>query len=125
MLNEQFALLLDERRRYVFEVDRLQGFIYVQLARFAAVIDAVPIEHAVSGVAILLDLDQQITCANCMKPPCRQKHGVAGFDAASMNAVCHCSPIKRMLEFLSREPCAQPDKELGIRSRGGDIPKFC
>ena len=50
----------------------------MQLAWFAScLIDAVPIEHAIRGVAVLLDFDQQISRAHGMEPASRQKHCIA------------------------------------------------
>src|SRR5207237_9809665 len=76
--NQQLASRLDQFRRDIVEVDSFECLIDMQLARFTScLIDAVPIEHAISGVAVLLDLDQQISRAYSVEPSSRQKHCIA------------------------------------------------
>ena len=58
MADQQFAVRLDQLRLHVFEIDALDGFRNVQLSLFSGCrIGAVPIEHTVGGIAILLDFD--------------------------------------------------------------------
>src|ERR1017187_2609487 len=110
IFGQQLASRLNKIRRGVVEVDGLQGFIDMQLARLSGIVGAVPIKHAMSGVTVLLDLDQQIAGANRMKSSGWQKHRVAGFDANLMNVVGDCSSSERVLEFLARHRLAQSNE---------------
>src|SRR4029077_4647683 len=67
VLNQELALPLSQLWRDVVEVDGLERLIEMKLTRLAALINAIPIEHAVGGVAVLLDLDENIAAANSVK----------------------------------------------------------
>lgn len=67
MADEQFAFWFDQFGFNVVEVDALQRLLDVELARLAFVINTVPIEHAIRGVAVLLDLDEKIAFSNRMQ----------------------------------------------------------
>ena len=76
----------------------------LQLPRLAPIIDPVPIKHAVGGVAVLLNLNEKIACANGMKSTGRQKHCVAWF---------HFDPV----DVVGGRAGVAGD---GLRSRAGD-----
>ena len=57
MPDKQFAIWLDQFWPHVIEVDALRRLFNMQPPWIAFVIYAVPVEHAISRVAILLDLD--------------------------------------------------------------------
>ena len=67
VLNQELALRLSQLWRDVVEVDAFERLIEMKLTRLAALINAIPIEHAVGGVAVLLDLDENIAAANSVK----------------------------------------------------------
>ena len=124
VLNEKFALRLDQLRFDIIKVDALQRLIDMQLSRFAFVIDAVPIEHAISRVAILLDFDEEIAGADCVKASSRKKHSIAGFDSNGMNvrgdgAIANC-----FFESSARQLVPQSGKYFGVRIRSGDVPEL-
>src|SRR5882757_10429175 len=76
--DQQFTLRLDQLRPHVFEIYGLNRLRNVQIPlRAACRIGPVPIEHPVSGVAILLDFDQQIACAYCVNTAGREENGIA------------------------------------------------
>ena len=78
MADQQFAFRLDRLRLHVFEIDALNRLFNVQIPlRAGCRIGAVPIEHPVSGVAILLDFDQQIAGAYRMNTAGREENGIA------------------------------------------------
>src|SRR5882757_211605 len=59
LADQQFAFRLDQLRLHVFKVDTLNRLLNVQIPLLAGCwIGPVPIEHSVSGVAILLDFYQ-------------------------------------------------------------------
>jgi hypothetical protein len=55
--NQHVAFGPEQFRLNIVEIDGLQRLLDMQLSRLAFVIDAVPIKHAVRGVAVLLNLD--------------------------------------------------------------------
>lgn len=75
----------------IVEIDALQRLIDMQLPRLAFVVEAVPIEHPIRGVAVLLDLHQKVTCADRMKTSGGKKHRVAWFHRNGVNQFRNCS----------------------------------
>jgi hypothetical protein len=67
MPDHYVALGFDESRSNIVEIDALQGLCNMERSRLACVIDAAPIENTIRGVAVLLDLNQDITGANGVK----------------------------------------------------------
>ena len=60
----------------------------MQLSRLASrLVDAVPIEYAIGGVTVLLDLDQHIAGADAVETSSGQKNGVAGLDRNCVNKI--------------------------------------
>ena len=57
MPEEQFAFWLDQLGSNIIKVDAGQSLIEMQLPGFAVLVQALPIEHAIGGVAVLLDLN--------------------------------------------------------------------
>src|SRR6266480_4018516 len=90
--DQQFTLRLDQLRPHVFEVDALNRLLNVQIPlRAGCRIGPVPIEHSVSGVAILLDFYQQIACPYCVNTAGREENGIACFNGNFMNVIDHGS----------------------------------
>jgi hypothetical protein len=78
LADQQFAFRLDQLRLHVFEIDALNRLLNVQFPLHAGCrIGPAPIEHSVSGVAILLDFDQQIAGAYCVNTAGREENGIA------------------------------------------------
>ena len=96
----------------------------MQLSRLAFVIEAVPIKHAVRGVAVLLNLDQKIARADCVDASSGKKHRIAGLHANFLNAVFDCSLIQSTLELRSCYRFAQTKKEFCPRISSGHVPEF-
>ena len=95
------------------------------MARPALVVDAIPIEDAICGVAVLLNLDEQIAAADGVKTSRREEHGVAGFDANRVNTVCDSPLFDRVSELFPRQGGTQAEVKFRIGIRGRDIPEFC
>ena len=78
-----------QRRLEVVEVNAGQGLRDVQFARFAVQADAVPVEHAVGRVRVLLDFKDDQPRAERVNPSAGQEHGVARPHAHAMKALGH------------------------------------
>jgi hypothetical protein len=92
MAEQQFAFRMDQLRLHVFEIDALNSLLNVQIPLHAGRrIGAVPIGRAVSGIAILLDFDQQIACAYRMHTAGGEKNGIACLNGNSMDVIDHGS----------------------------------
>src|SRR5881392_3672055 len=90
--NQHFAFRMDQLRLHVFEIDALNRLLNVQIPlRAGCRIGPVPIEHSVSGVAILLDFYQQIAGAYCVNTASREEHGIACPNGNFMNVIDHGS----------------------------------
>ena len=111
-------------RDYIFEIDALQGLFNMQRPRLTGVIDAIPIEKAISGVAVLLHLNQNIACANGVKSAGGQEHCVASLHRDSMDTFGNCSGMERALELLPRYALTQTDVDFRARLRCGHVPEF-
>src|SRR4029077_12452577 len=78
MADQQFAFRLDQLRLHVFEIDALNRLLNVQIPLLTGRrVCAVPIEHSVSGVAILLDFYQQSAGAYRVNTAGREENGIA------------------------------------------------
>ena len=88
MTQEKFAFGRPQSRLNVIEIDALYRLLDLQLPRGASGwIDAIPVEYAVSRVAILLDFDQQIACAYRMKTAGWQENSIARLNGNPMNVI--------------------------------------
>src|ERR1700730_4552559 len=96
----------------------------MQLPRLTVVIDAVPIINTIRGVTVLLDLDQNIAGADCMKSAGRQKNGIAGLDRNSVNEIGHRPCAHSLLEFIAADSVAKSDMKSRAANGRGDIPKL-
>src|SRR5205085_2466362 len=84
----------------------------------------VPIEHAIGGVAILLNLDQHVAGADPMKSSCRQKHRVASVRANHLDMIGSGSAAQGFLKLLPSDPLFESDKKFSAGCGGRDIPTF-
>jgi hypothetical protein len=117
--DEQFAFRLNQLRLNVFEVDALERLLDVQLPLRAFVIYTIPIEYAISRVAVLLDFDQQIACTYRVKSSSRQKCGVTRSDRNFVNVISRCSFAQRLFESIARTAFTKPVCSAPIG--GGDV----
>src|SRR5262249_22065325 len=96
----------------------------MQLPRFALIIHAVPIEHTIGSVAVLLDFDQQISGAYSVKASRRKENGVARFDADFVNVIgCRSAP-ECDFELISRDRLTKSKHKLGAWIGRCDVPEF-
>src|SRR5262245_17776025 len=94
----------------------------MQLARFSVQTDPVPVEHAIRGVRVLLNLEQHEAGANRMKTSARQKHRVSLLHSNTMHAVSNRAVPDAALEFFSRNIPAEADKQFSMSCGIGDVP---
>src|ERR1051325_5870728 len=96
----------------------------MELTRFAFVIDAVPIEHAVCRVAVLLYLDQDIAAADSVKPSRRQKHCIALSHANAVKMIGGGAGAERFLKLIARCRSFEADRNFPVRFGPRDVPTF-
>src|SRR5262245_36533768 len=88
MADQQFAFRFDQLRLHICEIDTLNGLLNVQIPLPAGSwIGSVPIERPVSGIAILLNFDQEIPRAHGMNTAGWEESGITCLDADSMNMI--------------------------------------
>src|SRR4029077_18518415 len=109
---------------HVIEIDALQRLIHMKLSSLTLIIDSVPIENAISGVAVLLDLDQDVSAADGVKSPGRQENGVPVLRPDRVNTIGDSSRMKGVLELIARHRFSEANENFGIRFRRKNIPKF-
>jgi hypothetical protein len=125
MAYQQFAFRTDQLRLHVFEIDALNRLLNVQIPlRAGCRIGSVPIERPVSRVAILLDFDQQTACAYRMHTAGWEKNSIACLNGNSVNVIDHGALAKSLLKALSRDRLTKSKEKLGVRMRGGHVPKL-
>src|SRR6266576_2347799 len=124
MPDHYVAFGFDESRSNIVEIDALQGLCNMERSRLACVIDAVPIENTIRGVAVLLDLNQDITGAYGVKSARGKKHGVTSLHRDRVHAFCNCPGTQRLFELLARHGPAQTDVDLGATLRCHHVPKL-
>src|SRR5260370_21983610 len=95
----------------------------MELSRLAFVIASVPIEHAIGGVTVLLDLDQHIAGANGMETSSWQKNGVAGLDRNCVDEIGDSAAAHSLLKLISRDSLAKSSQQLGPCDLAGNLPK--
>src|SRR5207237_568103 len=79
----------------------------MKFSRLTLLVDSVPIENAISGVAILLDLDQEVSGANGVKPSGRHKDREAIDPRADLHARYFGPPVDRRSPTIHRFVCSQ------------------
>ena|SRR5438552_894947 len=124
MAHQQFTCRCNWFRRHVVEIDALQCLIDMQLSRFTVVIHSVPIENAISRVAILLDLDQEVSGTDGVKASRGKKHSSTAFHPDRLNTISYGSRIKDVLELIARHRFPETHENFGIRFRRYNVPKF-
>src|SRR5947207_3886138 len=96
----------------------------MHLSGSAAFFHAVPIVNAISRVAVLLYLDDEIASADCMQPSARKKDCVARFDKDSMSLAIRLSLFQGFDESAARGAFFQSGKNFGLGCGVGDIPEL-
>lgn len=66
-----------QRRLEIIEIDALERFFDVKLARFAGRIDSIPIEHTISCVGVLLDFENNQSFSQRVDAAAREKKRIA------------------------------------------------
>ena len=69
----------------VFKINAAQRFLDVEMPWFAISREPIPIEDAIGGVAVLLDLDNEITGSNRVQPAAWERQRVARPNRDAMN----------------------------------------
>src|SRR5204863_914776 len=97
----------------------------MQLSRLASrLVDAVPIEYAIGGVTVLLDLDQHIAGADGVETSSGEKNGLAGLDRNCVNKIGDSAVADSLLKLIARDSQAKSGQKFGPGDREGNVPKF-
>jgi hypothetical protein len=123
-INDRFTFRVLEGGLEILEVDGLQRLVDVKLARFSIEADAVPIEDAVGGVAILLNLDDDISSADCVDAAAGDEDAIPGAYLDSMNGLLHGADRESLLESVPRDTGAQAGEDVAIAVTIEDVPHF-
>ena len=94
----------------------------MQFARFAVQAEAVPIEHPIGRVGVLLDFKDDQARAERVNPAAGQEHGVARPHAHAMKTLGHGASLDLLLELGAGDAAFQADIKLRARRGLGDIP---
>ena len=125
MPHKQLAPWLEHRWSHIIKIDALQCLHYMQLSRLASCgIHAVPIEHAIGGVAILLDFNEHVAGPHGVKTASWKEHGVARFNGNLVNVIRPCSGAQRLFEPIACYGFAESQKKLCIRIGSGHVPEL-
>src|SRR5436309_15139644 len=96
----------------------------MKLSRLPGIVLSVPIKHAISRIAVLLDLDQHISAPNSMKTSRRQKHRVARLNFETVDKVRHFSRSHRLRELTPGDSFPKADVQFCARNGRDYVPKF-
>jgi hypothetical protein len=123
-INQRFALGLAECRFKVVKIDTSQGLFDVELSRLAVQTEPVPIEDAVSGIAVLLDLKEDVAGANCVKAPARNKNISVRSSRNPMQKLQNLTAREGRFEIDFAHPILETDVDPSAFIRGDKIPEL-
>ena len=107
----------------IVEVDRGERFFDVQVAGPAIEADAVPVEDAVGGIGVLLDLDDHVSAADSVDAPARDEDGIPFFHRHLEDLLGHAPLPQRFLEgFARRRPCPESGVQIAVEQGIHHIP---
>lgn len=109
----------------VVEVDALERFADVKLARFSVEAEAVPIEDAVGGVGVLLDFVDEESGADGVESAGGDEDGVAVVRSDGVDVIGDGAVGDGGFELVAGGAVFEADVELGAGSGIGDEPHFC
>lgn len=108
----------------VLEVNRKHRFRNVQGARFAIQACAVPVEDTVSRIAILLDLDDDVSASDGVDSAAWNENAIPGASGQAVEQVGHRAVGQGALKIRATGPGSKPGKDVGVRGGRGDKPHF-
>ncbi len=83
---------------------------------------AVPIEDAVGGVAILLDLDDHIALTDGVEPSAGDEDAVTAFDWDDVESLFDVALTKQLFELLPSNTTLEAGVDVCARLRVGEVP---
>ncbi len=102
-------------RLKVIKINARQRLRDVQVARLAIETNAVPVEHAICRVRVLLDLKNHQAIANGVDATTRQKHRVAGAHRNAMKTIGHATVGNFLLKLRARYATLETDIQTRVR----------
>ncbi|MPN49436.1 hypothetical protein SDC9_197057 [bioreactor metagenome] len=114
----------DARRCPVHEVDRLDSLLDMKLARHAVGVDPPPVADPVSGVAVLLDFEDQVAAADRVQRAGGDEIGVSRQRRIDLKQVLDIRRIQHAHQLLAGCPALEPGENLRAFAGGDDVPHF-
>ena len=108
----------------IAEVDGGEGLCDVEFAGFAVEAGAVPIEDAVGGVRVLLDLVDEESCADGVEAAGGDEDGFAGFGSDGVHCVGDGTVGDGFFEVGAGDAIFEADVEFGTGVAVCDVPHF-
>src|SRR4029453_5063382 len=96
----------------------------MQDAQLPLVIGPRPIENAIRGVTIFLDLDDDVAATDRVQAPARNKEAVAAFDRQPRHQFGHAAIVDRLLELPGLHARPQSGENLRAGVSDGEIPEL-
>jgi hypothetical protein len=118
------AFLLNLPRLAIGEIDTLERLLDVQWPLAPALVGVVPVVYPISGVAILLDFDNQAAAADGVETAARDEKGIACFYRHVEKQIFHSAGAERVAELSGCDRVAEAEIDFGLRRSIGDVPEF-
>ena len=99
----------DEGGLEVVKIDAGEGLRDVEFAGFAIEAFAVPIVHAVGGVGVLLDLEDDEAAADGVDAAAGEKHGIASANGDAMETISDGAGVDLLLKLLAGDAALEAD----------------
>src|SRR4051812_20725750 len=96
----------------------------MHLTRGTAFLGTIPIVNPIGGVAVLLDLDDDIAGAEGVEPAARQKNRVAGFHFKKVQMLLDASILEGLLELRGSGSFFKARVDPRFRRTIGNEPEF-
>lgn len=106
----------------IVEIDGDHGFLDMEFPRHPIEAGSVPVEDAVGGIAVLLNLDDHVALAYGMEPSAGDKDAVAAFDRNDVKGLFDAAFAKQGFELLPRDTRFQARVNVGARFCVSEVP---
>ena len=98
--DQDLSVRPNQPRSTVGEIYAFKRGFNMKLARLARIVRSIPIEDPISRIAVLLDFNQQIPAANCVKASRWKKHGIAVPHRNRVDMICYRALLNGAAKIL-------------------------
>src|SRR5207253_751308 len=113
---------LDQPRLHIGEINRLQGLWDMEVPGLPIPVHAVPIEHPVGRVRVLLKLEDDAPSPDGMNPPARHKHSIPSPDREPMKTFRNRARSQPFFKSMPGDSSFQPCVKLRAGFGMSQIP---